>query len=210
VKLEIAMATLAAGFVDLAAKAADVSHDQVKGAMPSRWNIDHLYCLAKIHQLQGSVKEAHSFYHRYALDAIQCLRTETNVIKPLRGETRSDAVAPTDDVGARLPAKYRRAYRYIISNIERSTLSIQEVASHVGVTGRALQLVFKEHLGLSPSEVIRRIRMEGIREELLGNASFSEGILQTAVRWGVNNRSTLISSYRKQFSETPSETLQRS
>lgn len=210
VSLEISMATLAAGFADLAAKAADASRDRIKGAMASRWNIDQLYCLAKIRQQQGNVEEAHSLYHRYALDAIQCLRTETNATKPLRGESRTEAMTPTDDVGARLPAKYRRAYRYITSNIERSTLSIQEVASHIGVTGRALQLVFKEHLGLSPSEVIRRIRMEGIREDLLENASFSDGILRTAARWGVNSRSTLISSYRKQFSETPSETLQRS
>ncbi|WP_018606701.1 helix-turn-helix transcriptional regulator [Uliginosibacterium gangwonense] len=210
VRLEVAMSALAAGCVDLAKAAVETSPDYGVDTVSSRWNIDHLYCLAKIRQQQGKVNEALGLYHRYALDAIQCLRSETNAIKPLRNEVSAGANVPTDDVGARLPAKYRKAYRYIISNIARSNLSIQEVANHIGVTGRALQLVFKEHLGLSPSEVIRRVRMNGIRGDLLEQINSSSGILQTAVRWGVKSRSTLITSYRKQFSETPSETLQRS
>lgn len=209
VKLEIALTVLAPGFVDLAEKAMDTTHDRCGNPSTQRWNIDQLYCMSKIRQQQGKVSEALELYCRYALSAIQCLRTETNVIKPLKPEMRSDASSPTDDVGARLPAKYRRAYRYMTENIDRSSLSIRDVAVHIGVTERALQLVFKEHLGLSPSEVIRRLRMEGIREELLDNANPSGGILETATRWGVTSRSTLISSYRKHFSETPSQTLQR-
>jgi Bacterial regulatory helix-turn-helix proteins, AraC family len=35
-------------------------------------------------------------------------------------------------------------------------------------------------------------------------------VIDTAARWGIRNRSTLVSLYRKYFSETPSETLSRS
>lgn len=210
VRLEVGMAALAGGYVEFAKAAVEAPADSSQDSLSSRWNIDYLYCVAKIRQQQGKVNEALGLYHRYALDAIQCLRAETNVVKPFRHETTIAVFAPTDDVGARLPAKYRKAYRYIMLNIARSNLSIQEVANHIGVTGRALQLVFKEYLGQSPSEVIRRVRMNGIREDLLEGSSTTKGILQTAVRWGVNSRSTLISGYRRQFAETPSETIQRS
>jgi AraC-like DNA-binding protein len=34
-------------------------------------------------------------------------------------------------------------------------------------------------------------------------------VIETAARWGIRNRSTLVTSYRKYFRETPTETLAR-
>jgi hypothetical protein len=34
-------------------------------------------------------------------------------------------------------------------------------------------------------------------------------VLNAANKWGVHNRSTLVSGYRRQFQEAPSETLER-
>ncbi|NIF99764.1 hypothetical protein F3J18_31625, partial [Burkholderia sp. Ax-1720] len=41
-----------------------------------------------------------------------------------------------DDVSARLPAKYRRAYRYVLDNLDRADLSVREIATQIGVTER--------------------------------------------------------------------------
>jgi AraC-like DNA-binding protein len=115
-----------------------------------------------------------------------------------------------DDISARLPAKYRRAYRYMQENLNRHDLSVREIAAEVGVTERALQSAFKNFLGLSPTELIRRQRMERIRAELLSDSLESErSVLRIANKWGVQNRSTLVSGYRKEFQEAPSETLDR-
>lgn len=203
VKLEITLALLSQGFADLAEKTLGTNQEQA----PLRWNIEYMYCMAKIRMHQGNMSEGFNLYHRYALNAVQCLRTETHIIKPLCGPMKTSTQMPTDDIGARLPAKYRRAYRYMLDHIDRSDLSVREIATHIGVTERALQLAFKESVGMSPSEVINRHRMERIREELLDTSKPNQSILETARRWGVKNRSTLISSYRKQFDETPTQTL---
>jgi len=108
-----------------------------------------------------------------------------------------------------LPAKYRRAYRYMQENLDRADLSVRELAIEIGVTERALQTAFKNFLGLSPTELIRRQRMERIRAELEDPFTSERNILGAANKWGVQNRSTLVSSYRKQFNEAPSETLER-
>jgi hypothetical protein len=52
--------------------------------------------------------------------------------------------------------------------------------------------------------------MERIRADLLDDSFNGERtVLFTANKWGVQNRSTLVSGYRKQFHEAPSETLER-
>jgi AraC-like DNA-binding protein len=122
----------------------------------------------------------------------------------------SRAPQPLDEVGARLPARYRRAYRYLLANLERKDLSIREIAAQIGVTERALQSAFKASLGATPTEIVRRLRMERMRADLEQTAAArADGVLATAVKWGVSSRSTLVSRYRRQFDELPSQTLNR-
>ena len=64
-----------------------------------------------------------------------------------------------------LPLRYRRAYQYILEHLENRDLSVREVATHVDVTERALQMAFRTHLGMTPAELIRRRRIERIRKE---------------------------------------------
>ena len=108
-----------------------------------------------------------------------------------------------------MPAKYRRAYRYLMENLDQRDLSVRELAAQIGVTERALQAAFKTYLGLSPSELIRQRRMERIREELTREDGSATGVLDAAHKWGIQHRSTLINSYRKVFNDAPSETLAR-
>lgn len=140
-------------------------------------------------------------YNRYALDAVQCLRSEVQAPRLLESGTPAHV---SDDISARLPAKYRRAYSYMITNAHRSDLSINEVAAQIGVTGRALQQAFKSATGLSPTQVLRRYRMQSIRDELLAEGGCGS-VLQAASRWGVGSRSALAKGYRQHFNEAPME-----
>ncbi|WP_161556589.1 helix-turn-helix transcriptional regulator [Burkholderia pyrrocinia] len=204
--IELALAALAGSADDLAEHVITLLHQAGEGA---NQDLDYLFCIAKVRRQQGRTDEALSLYHRYALDAMYCLRSEALAAKPDARKGGDAAVALNDDVSARLPARYRRAYRYMVEHAHRRDLLIDEIASHIGVTVRALQLAFKAHTGLAPTEVLRRHRMHGIRRELTGEAAQIGGVLDTANRWGVSSRSALLKSYRRYFDETPTDTQQR-
>ncbi|WP_017775670.1 helix-turn-helix transcriptional regulator [Paraburkholderia kururiensis] len=208
-RLEIVLAALASESPQLAETMLEPLHRIDYAASTGHRQLEYLYCVAKVRQTQGRTRESMQFYSRYALICAQCLRDDAAAIVPFANRAPRHGTQ-LDDVGARLPAKYRRAYRYLQENLDRRDLSVREVAAEVGVTERALQSAFKNFLGLSPTELIRRQRMERIRAELLRDSFTSDrSVLIAANKWGVQNRSTLVNGYRKQFHEAPSETLER-
>lgn len=207
-RLETVLAALACGAPQLAETLIEPLHRLDHATSTGHRQLEYLYCVSKLRQVQGRGPESMQFYSRYALLSMQCLRTDAHAIAPFVSRTTRRA-PQLDDVGARLPAKYRRAYRYMQENLDRADLSVRELAIEIGVTERALQTAFKNFLGLSPTELIRRQRMERIRAELEDPFTSERNILGAANKWGVQNRSTLVSSYRKQFNEAPSETLER-
>jgi AraC-like DNA-binding protein len=171
--------------------------------------LEYLYCMAKTRQMQGRNHDSMQLYSHYALTAMQCLRDASRTLVPY-GQRTSHRTEVLDDVAARLPARYRRAYRYLLDNLERSDLSVREVATEIGVTERALQSAFKNSLGATPTEIIRQQRMARIHAALQSDGAQSErGVLDVANKWGVQSRSTLVNGYRRQFNEAPSETLKR-
>ncbi|MEB4733920.1 helix-turn-helix transcriptional regulator, partial [Burkholderia contaminans] len=195
-----------------AAQVADMILEPLYGAAQSgvggHRQIEYLYCVAKTRQAQGRLKDAQQFYSRYALTSMECLREALSARVPFL-ERKIRETSQLDDIGARLPARYRRAYTFLLENLEHADLSVRDIAAEVGVTERALQSAFRKFLNMSPTELIRRQRMERIRSELVDGSASDGGVLATASRWGVQNRSTLINGYRKQFDEAPSHTLER-
>ncbi|HYS66520.1 MAG TPA: helix-turn-helix transcriptional regulator [Paraburkholderia sp.] len=176
------------------------------GSQHSHWYNEFLYCQAKVRQQQGRLQDYAQIYARYALQSLRHVRADSAAVPTAPAERAQPAA---DDISARLPGKYRRAYRYLIEHLERADLSVREVASHIGVTERALQAAFKANLGYTPSQLIRNRRMEHIREELLSDDTHAASVLRVANRWGVQHRSTLLNGYRQRFKEAPSETLER-
>ena len=198
-RLEVVLAALASDAPQLAEMLLEPLHRIDHAASTGHRQLEYLYAVAKTHQALGRSREGMLFFGRYALIATQCLRDDSQVLVSYTGKAARQA-PQLDDVTARLPARYRRAYRYLLDNLDRKDLSIREIAAQVGVTDRALQSAFKTSLGSTPTEIIRRLRMERIRAELEADDSAHEqGILATAVKWGVSNRSTLVNSYRREF-----------
>ncbi|APR38321.1 helix-turn-helix transcriptional regulator [Paraburkholderia sp. SOS3] len=206
-RLEVALGALAGKAPHVAETMLHMFRDSpMQGVQHARWYLEYLYCQAKVRQQQGRLGDHAQWYGRYALMSIRHVRADSVALPATPAEQTQPA---PDDISARLPGKYRRAYRYLVDNLERADLSVRDVATHIGVTDRALQAAFKAHLGVSPSELIRNKRMEHIREELMVSDSHSASVLQIANRWGVQHRSTLLNGYRKMFKEAPSETLSR-
>ncbi|MFM0040932.1 helix-turn-helix transcriptional regulator [Paraburkholderia sediminicola] len=206
-RLEVALAALAGSASNVADTMLRMFGDgAMHGNQHAHWYLEYLYCQSKMRQQQGRLQDHSQMYARYALMSIKHVRADS-VAMPTAPAER--AAAPADDISARLPGKYRRAYRYLIEHLERPDLSVREVANHIGVTERALQAAFKANLGYSPSQLIRSRRMEHIRDELLADDTHASSVLQVANRWGVQHRSTLLNGYRKLYNEAPSETLSR-
>ncbi|TCW83868.1 AraC family transcriptional regulator [Burkholderia sp. SRS-46] len=212
VRLEVALAALA-GHAPNVADTMIAPYRDAAGRCGShvRWTLDYLYCAAKVREQQGRIRESSSLYARYALASVRHVRSDGAALAPALAIARcgTQAAAPSDDVSARLPGKYRRAYRYLMERLDQRDLSVREVAAHIDVTERALQAAFKTYLGLSPSELIRRQRMERIRGELLSDAPGATSVLEVASRWGIQHRSTLVNGYRRMFDEAPSQTAGR-
>lgn len=212
VRLEVALAALA-GQAPNVADAMIAPYREAAGRCGShaRWTLDYLYCAAKVREQQGRIRESSSLYAHYALASVRHVRSDGAALAPALAIARcgTQAAAPSDDVSARLPGKYRRAYRYLMERLDQRELSVREIAAHIDVTERALQAAFKAYLGLSPSELIRRQRMERIRGELLSDAPRAASVLEIASRWGIQHRSTLVNGYRRMFDEAPSQTFDR-
>ncbi|WP_347556991.1 helix-turn-helix transcriptional regulator [Robbsia sp. KACC 23696] len=206
-QLSALLAALAGGYAAMAERLHYAVGRRDAGMSAIHSHLDFMYADAKVAALRGKTLNALTLYSNYSQGALHCLRTEVLAMHSL--DPRFDRAVSTrcDDVIGRLPPKYRPAYRYIVDNIAHSTLATREVAAYIDVTERSLQIVFKRSLGLSPSALIRQLRLQGIRRELQDESHVVPSVLDTANRWGVTSRSALIKSYRKQFNESPSETI---
>ncbi|UMT90581.1 AraC family transcriptional regulator [Paracidovorax citrulli] len=154
---------------------------------------DIQYCLSKIHMSEGRLGESLRQYKRHVAQAMRVVHHAA-----LQRMDAPAANAPQDTVGLRLPPRYRAAYRYIIENLHDPNLSVREIAGRLGVTERALQLAFRNHLGMTPAELIRRERVRRIEGEM-EEASATGGrvhMLDVASRWGISNRSTLANAFK--------------
>ena len=164
------------------------------------------YCFYKTSKDHGDSVMASEYYRNYLILSANRTRLGADVGHYCEAQKSQHTYMLSDDVSARLPAKYRRAYQYMLTHLDDTNLSIQDIADVIDVSARALQQAFKKYLGESPTEVLRRRRIERIHGALL-NISNSTLIMDVAKKYGINNRTTLTSGYRKLYAELPSQTL---
>lgn len=157
---------------------------------------DIQYCLSKIHMSEGRLGESLRQYKRHVAQSMRVVHHAA--LQRMEVPTTAASGAAQDTVGLRLPPRYRAAYRYIIENLHDANLSVREIAGRLGITERALQLAFRNHLGMTPAELIRRERVRRIEGEM-EEANATGGrvhMLDVASRWGISNRSTLANAFK--------------
>lgn len=208
-RIDAVLACVALSKTDLAEELlAPIVADEPRLERP-RHAIDLTLCFSHVHAARGRHAEALRLYRRHTEMALHRLRRELPLLPYSRFlEKDATAAAAVDASELCLPKRYRKAYRFIIEQLGDCELSIRQIAAHIDMTERALQMTFRVHLGMTPAEVVRRRRMEHIRSELLRRGG-SETVLDVASRWGVPSRSTFTQNYRQQFGEAPSSTLRR-
>jgi AraC-like DNA-binding protein len=104
------------------------------------------------------------------------------------------------------PSTVRRAARIIEAHASEE-LSPGDLARECGVTPRTLQYAFRQHLGCTPQDYLRRVRLDLARRSLRDGTSQSVG--DAAAAHGFFNPGRFATYYREVYDENPGQTLHR-
>ncbi len=108
-----------------------------------------------------------------------------------------------DDAGA---LTVRRAVTYIDENAQRP-ITVDDVAAAAHISTRGLQYAFRRSLEMSPTEYLRRVRLDGAHRDLR-HASPRTTVAAIARRWGFANPSRFSTLYHQVYGRSPKETLE--
>lgn len=111
-----------------------------------------------------------------------------------------------DEQGAATGRQTVRKAEEIMAARFGEPLPITEIARFVGVSERSLQLAFREHLGLTPTQSLNRFRLNAVRERLLSPGP-NDTVSSVALDCGFTHLGRFAAVYRAEFGEHPSLTL---
>jgi AraC-like DNA-binding protein len=106
-----------------------------------------------------------------------------------------------------------RAIRAAIDVIEAEAdqpLTVSALAERSYVSVRSLQQGFRHHLGITPMEYLREVRLRRAHQTLLESDPSRVTVASVACRWGFSNLGRFAAAHTARYQESPSETLRRS
>jgi transcriptional regulator GlxA family with amidase domain len=104
------------------------------------------------------------------------------------------------------PPQLRRALAFIHDNAQ-SDIGVGDVAAAVGVTPRSVQYMFRRHLGTTPVEYLRQVRLDRAHRELKAADPAVDTVTAIAGRWGFSHAGRFSIAYKRAFGTEPSQTL---
>ncbi|GAA2345911.1 AraC family transcriptional regulator [Streptomyces violaceusniger] len=102
---------------------------------------------------------------------------------------------------------FPRALNDVIDIIETSPereYMLSDLADQADLSVRGLQYAFQKHLGMSPMQYLRGVRLDRAHADLRAGVGTVSDI---AYQWGFTNLGRFARAYRDRFGELPSETL---
>ena len=105
------------------------------------------------------------------------------------------------------PADVRRAIDFMEANFD-APIGLPDIVAASGIPGRTLVKHFRDFRGTSPMRYLRRVRFQKVHRALRA-ASPDQGVMQIASALGFTHMGRFSVEYRKQFGESPSDTLHR-
>lgn len=103
-----------------------------------------------------------------------------------------------------------RAIRAALAAIEERPIdlvTVADIAKIANLSVRALEDGFRRHVGATPMEHVRRVRMARAHDELVHAEPGATTAMAVAQRWGFTNYGRFAAHYRQRFGCSPSETL---
>ena len=107
----------------------------------------------------------------------------------------------------KLPSYLMRA-KVFIEEHARFCIELQDVEAASGVSRYKLFESFRKYLNVAPMAYLKQYRLLGARREIIEDGGF-RNIAEVATSWGFTHLGRFSSDYKKMFSETPSQTLNR-
>jgi len=118
----------------------------------------------------------------------------------------------SDSIGTKIEPAAPRSIRLAIAACEENPeepLTVTDMARVAGVSIRSLQDGFKKYVGMSPTDYLRDVRLNRVREDLLSERALQTSIADIAFSWGFTHLGRFAKSYQERFGELPSETARR-
>jgi transcriptional regulator GlxA family with amidase domain len=104
------------------------------------------------------------------------------------------------------PETLRRAIAFIDDNAHRD-IGLTDIAAAIGVTPRSVQYTFRRHLGMTPLEYLRRVRLDRAHRDLLAADPTVDTVTKIAGRWRFGHPGRFSMAYKEAFGTPPSRTL---
>lgn len=104
------------------------------------------------------------------------------------------------------PATLRRAVAFIDEHAHQD-ITVADAAAAAFVTVRAVQVAFRRHLDSTPTEYLRRVRLDHAHRDLLAADPARESVSAVAFRWGFPSSSRFAARYRQAYGVQPGHTL---
>jgi AraC-like DNA-binding protein len=114
--------------------------------------------------------------------------------------------APLPEHG--IPPYVELACRYFERNLS-GAVSLDVVAAAVGISTRQLHAAFRHHLGQTPAQVLRDMRLARARRQLEAPASTRISVAAAAHDAGFSHLGRFSAYYTRKYQESPSATIQR-
>jgi AraC-like DNA-binding protein len=111
------------------------------------------------------------------------------------------------DAPTAVPRLIRRAERFMKEKADMA-ITVSDVAAHLGVSLRSLQAGFRKWRDTTPTAILRRSRLELVRDELR-RPQPDANVTMVALRHGFLHLGRFSAQYRSAFGEEPSATLHR-
>jgi AraC-like DNA-binding protein len=87
--------------------------------------------------------------------------------------------------------------------------SAWDIAQAAGVSQKTLEVVFREHLGMTPGKYLTLARLNRAHYQLGKGRAGELSVTQVAADWGFTHIGRFSGAYRQLFDELPSQTLKR-
>ena len=104
------------------------------------------------------------------------------------------------------PAVLRRAIQFIESHAD-SDIALADIAEAVHISPRAVQYMFRRHLGTTPLQYLRRLRLRAAHHELIEADRSHDTVSQIAAKWGFAHTGRFAVLYRETYGRSPHTTL---
>jgi AraC-like DNA-binding protein len=102
--------------------------------------------------------------------------------------------------------RVRRALEFVHEHA-REAIGTPEIATAAGLSPRGLQQSLRRHLDQTPGELLRGVRLDGARSDLVGSGLDETTVAEVARTWGFGHLGRFSATYRSRFGELPSESL---